>query len=252
MIVCDLRVPLTQQVFTETLSLCRERRGSTWLCSSPPWRALWHRPHTPHPECLSSAGLGWSPGICHFNQLTGDAAASGLGSNFRVSTQVTHENHQESLKKKKKTSGPSPDQLYQNLWCFLSCVLLLFYKALGKTLIYSQGFRPTELQDVYSIRTVLRGWAPALLCSGSLRMTQGVPHQPTHQHTPPPRATCWDSSQDTPERYLLLLLLSLSHVQLFAIPWTAARQTSLPFTISQSLLKLMSIESVMPSNHLIL
>ena len=36
------------------------------------------------------------------------------------------------------------------------------------------------------------------------------------------------------------------------IPWTAARQTSLPFTNSQSLLKLMSIELVMPSNHLIL
>jgi len=45
---------------------------------------------------------------------------------------------------------------------------------------------------------------------------------------------------------------SLSHVQLFATRWTAARQTPLSFTISQSLLKLMSIESMMPSNHLIL
>ena len=45
---------------------------------------------------------------------------------------------------------------------------------------------------------------------------------------------------------------SLSHVQLFAIPWTAARQASLSITKSQSLLKLMSTESVMPSNHLIL
>ena len=44
----------------------------------------------------------------------------------------------------------------------------------------------------------------------------------------------------------------LSHVRLFATPWTAACQTSLPITNSQSLLKLMSIESVMPSNHLIL
>ena len=44
----------------------------------------------------------------------------------------------------------------------------------------------------------------------------------------------------------------LSRVQLFATPWIAARQASLSFTISQSLLKLMSIESVMPSNHLIL
>ena len=45
---------------------------------------------------------------------------------------------------------------------------------------------------------------------------------------------------------------SLSHVQLIATPWTAARQASLSITNSQSLLKLMSIESVMPSNHLIL
>ena len=39
---------------------------------------------------------------------------------------------------------------------------------------------------------------------------------------------------------------------LFVTPWTVARQASLSFTISQSLIKLMSIESVMPSNHLIL
>ena len=45
---------------------------------------------------------------------------------------------------------------------------------------------------------------------------------------------------------------SLSPAQLFATPWTAACQASLPFTISWSLLKLMSIESVMPSDHLIL
>ena len=44
----------------------------------------------------------------------------------------------------------------------------------------------------------------------------------------------------------------LSHVRLFVISWTAARQVSLSFTVSQSLLRLMSIESVMPSNHLIL
>ena len=44
----------------------------------------------------------------------------------------------------------------------------------------------------------------------------------------------------------------LSHVRLFATPWTASRQASLAITNSQSLLKLMSIESVMPSSHLIL
>ena len=44
----------------------------------------------------------------------------------------------------------------------------------------------------------------------------------------------------------------LSHVQLFTTPWIAARQASLSITSSQSLFKLMSIESVMPSSHLIL
>ena len=43
---------------------------------------------------------------------------------------------------------------------------------------------------------------------------------------------------------------SLSHIQLFVTPWTAAHQASLSITNSQSPLKLMSIEVVMPSNHL--
>ena len=53
--------------------------------------------------------------------------------------------------------------------------------------------------------------------------------------------------------YLFLVgVQSLSWVRLFATPWTAARQASLSFTISRSLLRFVSIESVMPSNHLIL
>ena len=52
------------------------------------------------------------------------------------------------------------------------------------------------------------------------------------------------------ELYIVVELLS--HVRLFATPQAAAHQASLPFTIFQSLLKLMSIESVMPFNHLIL
>ena len=55
---------------------------------------------------------------------------------------------------------------------------------------------------------------------------------------------------------LIILQLSsaqlLSHIQLFATPWTAAHQASLSITNSRSLLKLRSIESVTPSNHLIL
>ena len=51
---------------------------------------------------------------------------------------------------------------------------------------------------------------------------------------------------------LLSVQFSCCHARLFETPWTAARQTSLSFANSRSLLKLMSIESVMPSNHLIL
>ena len=47
-----------------------------------------------------------------------------------------------------------------------------------------------------------------------------------------------------------IVFQSISHVWLFATPWTEACQASLSFTVSQSLLKLMSTESVMPSNHL--
>ena len=53
-------------------------------------------------------------------------------------------------------------------------------------------------------------------------------------------------------REYVAIVQSLSCVQLFATPWTVACQASLSFTISQSLLKLMCIESMMPSNHLIL
>ena len=52
--------------------------------------------------------------------------------------------------------------------------------------------------------------------------------------------------------YQFSLVQSLSRVRVFATPWTAARQTSLSITNPWSLPKLMSIESVMPSNHLIL
>ena len=51
---------------------------------------------------------------------------------------------------------------------------------------------------------------------------------------------------------LSVVVQSLSCLRPFVTPWTPARQASLSFTISQSLLKLMSIESVMPSKHLIL
>ena len=55
-----------------------------------------------------------------------------------------------------------------------------------------------------------------------------------------------------PSIYTFSSVQSLSHVQLFATPWTATCQASLSITNSWSLLKLMSIESVIKSNHLIL
>ena len=51
--------------------------------------------------------------------------------------------------------------------------------------------------------------------------------------------------------WLQLLFSKLSHVRLFATPWTAPHQASLSFTVSQSLLNLKSIELMMPFNHLI-
>ena len=54
------------------------------------------------------------------------------------------------------------------------------------------------------------------------------------------------------KKKIIVAVQSLSHVQLFVTPWTAARQASLFITSSWSLLKLMSMESVMPSNQLIL
>ena len=63
-------------------------------------------------------------------------------------------------------------------------------------------------------------------------------------------------SIEKPDSVLILSasssVLLFSHVWLYATPWTAANQTSLSFTISLSVLKLMSLKSVLPSNHLIL
>ena len=52
--------------------------------------------------------------------------------------------------------------------------------------------------------------------------------------------------------HIFVVVQSLSHVQLFATTWTPACQASLSFAISRSLLKLMSVELVMPFNHLVL
>ena len=63
--------------------------------------------------------------------------------------------------------------------------------------------------------------------------------------------SCWYLASISLALTLLQFVIQLlSHAQLFVIPWTAACQASLSFTISWSFLKLMSIELVMPCNHL--
>ena len=62
---------------------------------------------------------------------------------------------------------------------------------------------------------------------------------------------CWDFFMEASSPGIVVVQLP-SHVRLLATPWTAAHQSSLSSTIFQSLFKLISIESVMPSNHLIL
>ena len=101
---------------------------------------------------------------------------------------------------------------------------------------------------------LLSVWVILILCLSWLYTGDRVP-SPTGclltAHSLLLGRTCWAL-----ERYLLRFTTSsfqsLSWVRFFAAPWTAACQASLSFTISWSLLKLMSIESVMPSSHLIL
>ena len=80
---------------------------------------------------------------------------------------------------------------------------------------------------------------------------------PTHSTTGDPPTLAGSSGSvacgvTAPFLWVFSSVQSLSHVQLFEIPWTAAHQASLSFTIYWSLLKFMSIESVMLFNHLIL
>ena len=76
------------------------------------------------------------------------------------------------------------------------------------------------------------------------------PHQPGGDESS--RARGIGLALSLPSRGGVAVIQSLSHVLLFMTPWTAVCQASLSFTIFWSLIKLMSIELVMPSNHLIL
>ena len=101
--------------------------------------------------------------------------------------------------------------------------------------------------------------APLHVGSSQTRDQTGVPWSLALQggfltNGPPERLNVerfkWAS--DLQQVIVVAAVQSLSHVHFFESPWTAAHQASLSFTISQSLLKLVSTELVMPSNHLIL
>ena len=107
-------------------------------------------------------------------------------------------------------------------------------------------------------------WPARLLCSwGFYSKNTGVGCHALLQRNFPTQAlnpgllhwggffTVW-ATKEACYHTLFSLVQSLSHVQLFATSWTAARQASLSITSSRSLPKPMSIESVMPSNHLML
>ena len=107
-------------------------------------------------------------------------------------------------------------------------------------------FESSQLEGSY-VEDVLYSFLNGLFYSARLRFTQS--------------SACINSSSSLLLNSILLdtgvvpvfcSVQSLTRVQLFATLWTAVCQASLSFTISWSLLKLMSIESVMPSNHLIL
>ena len=76
--------------------------------------------------------------------------------------------------------------------------------------------------------------------------------EPPGKPLPSLKIFCWSILIYNVSFWCISSVQSLSHIQLFATPWTASCQTSLSITNSRSLLKLMFIESVMPSNHLIL
>ena len=106
---------------------------------------------------------------------------------------------------------------------------------------------------------VQQGWAPAHTCNSTARgrfqffQTKSISGNSDIQRSRTRKGTFTYSYSPKILKYRLISSVQpLSHVQLFAILWTAAHQASLSITNSQSLLKLMSIELVRPSNHLIL
>ena len=80
-----------------------------------------------------------------------------------------------------------------------------------------------------------------------------IPRHRTSETTPKAGQGVWETAWKlTSFPYIFVFVQSLSCVHLFVTPWSAAHQASLSLTVSRSLLKLLSIKSMMPSNHFIL
>ena len=115
--------------------------------------------------------------------------------------------------------------------------------------IFSLFTHSTNSSEPLLCDNSIPGWRHQALVNGHLAMLR--PAQKDSDPSPEaPDAPIFICSY---RKYLwsTFVVQSLSHVRLFVIPWTAAHQAPLSFTISWSLLKLMSTESVMPSNRLI-
>ena len=129
------------------------------------------------------------------------------------------------------------------------CRLQARTSALG-TVIQPMIFSPLEWRHCMSLLSGPRELCFWLQTSATLTLMQHSLECLTV--VPSPQVLSLNHTAISSENLCCVVIESLSRVQLFATPWTAARQVSLSFAISWSLLKLKSIESVMPSNHLIL
>ena len=119
---------------------------------------------------------------------------------------------------------------------------ILEWVAISSSSVYSQ---PRNQQTCSKTRTSQRV-VMVLEGSGKSSMRESIPRQVNKKpRVPEEDWGVWDSQRDES-------IQLLRGVQIFVTPWTAECQASLTITNSQSLHKLMSIESVMPSNHLIL
>ena len=117
---------------------------------------------------------------------------------------------------------------------FLLHTLTLYVKS-GSIVIFTMLILPTHKNSIFLHLFRSLFLFPLVFCHFQHR-------KPTH--------VLWYLHLSISFFWVIFVVQLLSHMQFFATPWAAAHQASLPFTISQSLLKLMSIESMRPSHLL--